>query len=131
MGKAKKKEGDIMQLQPGEKSILAYFQNRDSAQHAIEELKQMGIENVRLDQTSGFNRQTNYATSATSLSALTMGETGRLSNNFGPLLAADPAVSGMTDRSNPGSHNFLVTVLTNDTYLDQALQSLRYYGAQV
>lgn len=120
-----------MQLQPGEKSILAYFQNRDSAQHAIEELKQMGIENVRLDQTSGFNRQTNYATSATSLSALTMGETGRLSNNFGPLLAADPAVSGMTDRSNPGSHNFLVTVLTNDTYLDQALQSLRYYGAQV
>jgi hypothetical protein len=120
-----------MQLQPGEKSILAYFSNRDSAQQAMNELQQMGITDVRMDQTSGFNRQTNYATSATSLSALTMGEADRLANNFGPLLAADPAVSGMTDRSDPGSHNFLVTVITNDINLDQALQSLRNNGAQV
>ncbi|MEN6460760.1 MAG: hypothetical protein ABFC94_05230 [Syntrophomonas sp.] len=119
-----------MQLHPGEKSILAYFSNRDSAQQAMNELQQMGITDVRMDQTSGFNRQTNYATSATSLSALTMGEADRLTN-FGPLLAADPAVSGMTDRSNPGSHNFLVTVITNDVNLGQALQSLRNNGAQV
>lgn len=120
-----------MQLQPGEKSILAYFSNRDSAQQAMEELKQMGITDVRMDQTSGFNRPTNYATSATRLSSLTMGEEDRLAPNFGPLLAADPAVSGMTDRSNPGSHSFLVTAITNDINLAQALQSLRYYGAQV
>lgn len=120
-----------MQLQPGEKSILAYFANRDSAEHAMEELKQMGITDVRMDQTSGFNRHTNYATSATSLSVLTMGEAGRLLPAYGALLAADPAVSGMTDRSDPGSHNFLVTVITNDTNLEQALQSLRNYGAQV
>lgn len=120
-----------MQLQPGEKSILAYFAHRDSAQQAMEELKQMGITEVRLDQTTGFNRQTTYATSATRLSSLTMGETDRLAPHFGPLLAADPAVSGITDRSDPGSHNFLVTAITDEANLELALQTLRNYGAQV
>ncbi|MGI5921149.1 MAG: hypothetical protein ACOX6I_05370 [Syntrophomonadaceae bacterium] len=120
-----------MQLQPGERSILAYFANRDSAEQALKDLQQMGISNIRLDQTTGFNQRTNYATSATRLSSLTMGEYDRLAPDFGPLLAADPAVSGMTDRSDPGSHNFLVTVITDDTHVDQAIQTLHYYGAQV
>ncbi|MGB9826786.1 MAG: hypothetical protein ACPLRU_08935, partial [Desulfofundulus sp.] len=93
-----------MQLNSGERSILAYFPSSTKARRAIEELKAAGYETISLDRVSRFgvedNAEVNYAIAgrAETITGLTLFSAGTdsLSNSESRVLkAADPSVSGM------------------------------------
>jgi hypothetical protein len=117
-----------MQLQPGEKSILAYFANDLTAMQALDSLRSQGFLNVRLDPiTKTIKRR---GISAPYLSDLTGGDPYDRVNGHGPLLAADPAVSGLSSSETiPEVYSYLLTVVTDDQGLPNARESLLAYGA--
>ena len=127
-------------LNPGERSILAYFGSGDDAEKAVKKLKDMGYENVRLDRISryGVNNDDEYNNPimgrAETVTGLTLysANTGNLSNSDSRvLMAADPSVSGYADPDLAGGAAFLVTVVTNEDNLEQAEKVLKQHGAKV
>lgn len=118
-----------MQLQPGEKSILAYFTTDRNALQAVENLKSRGFMHVRVDSIARtFKKSRN--TSMSYLSDLTGGDTYDRINGHGPLLAADPACSGLSSTENtPEVYSYLVTVVTDYQGLSDAKASLIACGA--
>lgn len=120
-----------MQLQPGERSILAYFSSDTSALEAVERLKQKGITETQIDQVSRFPGGQTYGGSTLNISSMVMGDRN-YNHKFGPLLAADPAASGMgIEYDLPGGAAFLVTVVTSDSRVEEAVQVLKEHGATV
>ncbi|MGB9802252.1 hypothetical protein [Desulfofundulus sp.] len=131
-----------MQLNSGERSILAYFPSSTKARRAIEELKAAGYETISLDRVSRFgvedNAEVNYAIAgrAETITGLTLFSAGTdsLSNSESRVLkAADPSVSGMAahDYGTAGGRAFLVTVVTSEDRVRGAVDILEKHGAQV
>lgn len=119
-----------MQLQPGERSILAYFTNQDDALRAVAQLEAMGFTDARADRISNYTRM-GGAGVPTSISSLTAAsDNPEYYRSFGPLLAASPTVSGY---ANHESANFthMVALVTNHSQTDTALSILRNNGARV
>ncbi|HEX3010536.1 MAG TPA: hypothetical protein VHQ70_00675 [Syntrophomonadaceae bacterium] len=120
-----------MQLQPGEKSILAYFTTDQNAMQAVESLKSKGYTHIRLDSITrtgprSHNHNTPY------LSDLTGGDTYDRIRGWGPLMAADPAVSGLSSaESTPEVYSSMITLVTDETRLSEARESLMAYGGSV
>lgn len=120
-----------MQLPPGERSILAYFSSVSMAAAAVAALEEMGITEARIDQISRFPGNRTYGGSTNSLSSMVIGD-GGYDHKYGPLLAADPAASGMsTGYELPGGATYLVTVVTSNRLAEEAVQLLREHGAMV
>lgn len=119
-----------MRLQPGERSILAYFTNEDDALKAVTQLKSLGFTEARADRISNYTRMGGAAV-PTSISSLTTA-----SNNpedyrsFGPLLAASPVVSGYANNG-AGSFTHIIALVTDHTQSESALQVLKNNGARV
>lgn len=128
-----------MQLSPGERSILAYFPTSTTANEAIEALKEAGVAEAQLDRVSRFgvsydDNYNNPLNQANTLSGLTLYSTNK--DNFSDnderiLMSADPSVSGLASAGygTAGGKAFLVTVVTNEEQLDQAVQILKDKGA--
>ena len=118
-----------MQLAPGEKSILAYFTTDNYALQAVESLKSQGYIHVRLDAiTKPVPRSRTVGVAY--LSDLKGGSTSDRIKGHGPLIAADPAVSGLSSADNtPAVYSYLVTVVTDDHGLSGARESLLACGA--
>lgn len=119
-----------MKLNPGERSILAGFFQRTDAQAAMAELKQAGFAECQLDRISetGFETGADTRRIGTGGSSQTgpilYGHEGTLNDDIRPLLAAMPAVSGMAgevDQTAP----FLITIVTNDQRVEEALTIVR------
>lgn len=118
-----------MQLEPGEKSILAYFDTENSARQAAEGLRSQGFNQIRIDPLSSSFRKPRRTSSAY-LSALTIGAVESSNLSIGPLLAANPSVSGLSSGEDlMESYSYLVTVVTDDQSLAQARESLLANGA--
>lgn len=136
-----RKEGIIIQLEPGERSILAYFPSNDLAQKASQELRDKGYNTVQVDRISRYgvnnNPQINSAISGNALSnsGLTIfsSEAGDISTDERILLGSDPSVSGFsnTNYGTAGGKSFLVTVVTSEGSAEQASSILEKYGARI
>lgn len=116
-----------MQLQPGERSILAYFTSQEAASSAATQLKARGYNDIQLDRISNYTRMGTSPVSH-SISALTAaGDNPEHYRSYGPLLASSPVVSGL---SNNGAtyYTHMVTVVSDNLQFNQALAILRDYG---
>lgn len=130
-----------MQLEPGERSVLAYFPSTESAQRAAGELKSMGYNTVQVDRISRYgvenNSAINSAISGTeSLSSLTIfsSDAADFSDiNDRILRGSDPSVSGYGDAGYgvAGGKAFLVTVVTDQEGGDQAVRILEKHGGKI
>jgi len=120
-----------MQLQPGEKSILAYFTNQKDASNALSQLQALGYSESQINKISTYTRM-NTAVAPHSIAARTgAGESAEQYLSYGPLLAASTFVSGLTNNQEEPFCTHMVTVVTEDVNADIALQVLRNYGARV
>ncbi|SHJ40347.1 hypothetical protein SAMN02745219_02480 [Desulfofundulus thermosubterraneus DSM 16057] len=132
----------VMQLSPGERSILAYFPSSTRARRAMEELRSAGYDTISLDRVSRFGVEDDaeinnpIAGRAETITGLTLFSAGTdsLSNSESRVLkAADPSVSGMAayDYGTAGGRAFLVTVVTSEDKVQGAVDILEKHGAQV
>lgn len=129
-----------MQLEAGERSILATFASSDAAAAVAAKLRQTGFETVQVDRVSqwgnpAFERQLNnpIANEAVTQSGLVLfsGVDSRSSGDVGPLLAADPAVSGMSAGDRIEGRNTLLTVVTREERVREAVRIIEEGGGQV
>lgn len=131
-----------MQLQPGERSILAYFPSTNSAQRAMEELKSAGYETVQLDRVSRYGVNNNAeinnplagrAETNTGLTLFSAGTDSAMDVNERILKVSDPSVSGYgcEDYGVAGGKAFLLTVVTSENKVQQAVEIMEKHGAQV
>lgn len=129
-----------MQLPPGERSILAYFPTSTAARQAADALRGAGFGQPRIDRASrhgisfdtAYNNPINNATTITG-PTLYSDDSGALSDDVRVLLAADPSVSGYgnTDYGVAGGAAFLLTLVTTEDKVDQAVDIIKKYGGQV
>ncbi|GAB6179775.1 hypothetical protein JCM14036_10940 [Desulfotomaculum defluvii] len=129
-----------MTLPQGMRSILAYFPSSTKAEAAVQELKQMGINEVSLDRISRYgvsnDAAINNGLNAETLTGLTIfsANTSRLENNDSRvLMGADPSNSGIAAENYgvAGGKAFLVTVVTTDELGDRAFQVLKEHGGSL
>jgi len=125
-----------LQLKPGERSILSYFPTSNKAQQAGKELLSAGFKEIQIDRISryGFNADANYdnpINNADTLSGLTHFSADGESRNT--LLAADPSASGFGDRDHgtAGGQAFLLTLVTGDERVDEAVEIIKNHGGTV
>jgi hypothetical protein len=130
-----------MQLEPGERSVLAYFPSSDDARKAAEELKNMGYNTVQVDRISRYgtsiDSEVNYpvAGRAVSNTGLTLfsAEVGDIDVDERILRGSDPSVSGYGDNDYglAGGRAFLVTVVTDEGNADQVTGVLEKHGGKI
>lgn len=117
-----------MQLNPGEKSLMTYFFSEDKALMAMDSLQKSGFRDVQLSYVTEYP-QHKLKANPRYLSNKVLGN-GHYDQNYGPLLAADPSVSGISGQHDafiPAS--YLVTVVTSANDLETARQILQDYEA--
>lgn len=126
-------------LEPGERSILAYFGSGSDAEAAKEKLQSMGYEDVQVDRVSRFgaNYDDEYNNPimgrAETITGLTLysSNTDRLTkSDTRILMSSDPSVSGFAGTEPVGGEAFLVTVVTDDAGVEQAEKVLKQYGGK-
>jgi hypothetical protein len=123
-----------MQLNPGEKSILAYFHEAEQAQQAVQSLQAMGYHDLEITSLSPYSRRPLPRSSSSYLSSLVLGNRGDGEYNpgHGPLMAADPAVSGMSSPDPAVAEpTCLLTLVCSTEAAPAALEVLKQHGAQV
>lgn len=121
-----------MKLNPGERSILAGFMREPHAEAARTELQRAGITEVQLDRISEHGYETGADTRRPALGGGGTSQTGTvlsgaqraLDDDRRVLLAAMPAVSGMAGEV-PRDAPFLLTIVTNDQRVEEALAIVR------
>lgn len=121
-----------MQLQPGERAILAYFSDYDNARAAADVLKQVGYNEIRVEPIASHPASRKSHHSPSNLSSLTMNNSGA-NLAYGPLLAADPAASGISSAwyDPPGNLSIVLTLVCDDSLSSQAIELLKQYGALI
>ena len=127
-----------MQLQPGERSILASFPSSERAAKAARALEEAGFDTVQVDRVGKYggmidNRDLNnpVASQAVTVSGLTQlagDEFG--SRNAGPLVAADPAASGISGPPVDDAGVLLTAVVSEDE-VAQAAELIKRHGGRV
>ncbi len=117
-----------MQLNPGERSLLAYFTDKFHAKQALSALKQVGFSDIEINSLRSCSNKT---VSNSNLSSLVYGNSG-YDKSYGPLLAADPIVSGMSSRyeSNP-IHAYVLTMIIDNTNYQTAVNIIRQNGGTI
>lgn len=120
-----------MQLQSGEKSILAYFPTDTKAMEAQEVLNQQGFNETQIDRVSSYPNTSPYGSSTATLATMVLGNQA-YDELPSPLLASDPSASGMAGSHDlPGKTAFLLTLVTSEDKVNQAVQILKEHGASV
>ncbi|MBC7344361.1 MAG: hypothetical protein H5U03_02850 [Clostridia bacterium] len=131
-----------MRLQPGEKSILAYFPSIGKANQAIEQLKNNGFSNCQLERVSRYGTEfdpsmdnpiSTQATNQTSLSLYSSDSGPLAGDDSRVLLGADPSVSGtgLTDYGLAGQEAYLVTVVSSEKRIEQARAIIEKCGGKL
>jgi hypothetical protein len=132
----------IMKLDPGERSILGYFPSSNKAQKAMDDIKALGIEVVALDRVSRYGVDNNseinnpIAGQAETGTGLTLfsADTDRYSDSDSRvLMGADPSNSGMANSGYgiAGGKAFLVTVVTNESKVEEVVKVMKQHDGYV
>lgn len=125
------------------RSILATFPSTTQARKAVEALKEAGYRHVQIDRVSEYpsppsqpanpefnNPVAGLATSNTGLSLYSSDHL--MDDDARPLVAADPAVSGMAGTHEiVGGRNVLVTVVCPEGKVDEAVRIIKERGGWV
>jgi len=131
-----------MKLNHNERSILATFPSSTKARAARDDLAEAGVEEVQIDRLSrygvDYNAQMNnpLAGQADTLTGLVLHSADtdqRYGGDARVLLAADPSVSGYSrlGYGMAGGMGFLLTAVTDETKLDQAVDIIKQHGGTV
>jgi hypothetical protein len=129
-----------MQLPPGQRSILSYFDSSTLAEKARQALKDAGFDETRVDRVSRYGaandaHYSNPLNRATTITGPTLfgGDKEEMDADTRVLLAADPSVSGYGDANYgvAGGKAFLLTIVTGEKRVDQAVDILKQHGGQV
>lgn len=130
-----------MQLEPGERSILAYFPSGETARQAAEALRNEGFNETRVDRVSRYgttadahiNNPINRAVTGTGPTLYSDGTGEELSDSGRVLLAADPSVSGIGNYNYgvAGGKAFLLTIVTTEQKIGKAEDIVSRFGGTV
>ncbi len=131
-----------MQLNPGEKSLLAYFPSSTKAQSAKAALEAAGYSIIQVDRVSryGSTYDTKYnnpiagqALNQTGLTIFSADASPSGGADARVLMAADPSNNGMASEGYglAGGNAFLVTVVTHTDHMDKAREILREHGGNI
>lgn len=128
-----------MKLNPGERSILAYFDSGTRAEAAEHLLRQAGFTEVQFDQVGryGYDEEPNRNRPAiaggepSEVTAVLYGNERAMTQDVRVLLNATPSASGMAGVQEEGWRNFLVTVVTTDDRVDEAVKLIQENGGRV
>ncbi len=128
----------MVTLNPGERSILATFASSNEAKQAMQALQRAGFGTVQMDTVSKYPSEPDahynnpLTGQAANLSALTLNGAGGGSGDAGPLMAADPAASGLAQGGDlAGYDSFLLTLVTDESRVREAVSLLKDNGAEV
>lgn len=126
-----------MKLPEGDRSILATFTSWNVAEEAAQDLKAAGFDVVQLDRVTRYghneNREYNDPVrgQANTLSGLTqLSGDDFAAGNAGPLIAADPAASGMSGEMVDEQGVLLTTVVSTDQ-VQNAVRIIEQRGGRV
>lgn len=127
-----------MQLQPGERSILATFESWPAAEEAKQALLASGFETVQLDRTGdgGYDVEVNSSRpvfgDVTSQTAVLYDApaTRLLGDDVRRVRAAFPEVSGMAGDLTARGHGVLLTAVVSEERLQEALGIIRQHGGR-
>jgi hypothetical protein len=129
-----------MNLEKGERSVLASFQFSNAAEKAAQKLVESGYNNVQVDRISrygattdaNYNNPINNAGSNTGVSIYSK-SAGDVSEDARVLMAADPSVSGYgnVDYGVAGGEGFLLTVVIPDQEVARAENIIRENGGKL
>jgi hypothetical protein len=119
-----------------ERNILAYFNTIEQAEHIVNQLKNMGISDFQIDRVHRYPEGTadNLMSPVTgqigSLSDLTIGD---ISGDVGPLTAADPSASGMSDggQSSITGRDVLLAAIVDESQFEQLRNEIRSQGGLI
>lgn len=119
-----------MQLQPGERTVFAYFADENTARAAAAVLKQSDYNEIRIDPIS-YSPTSNISRrySQTRLSSMTLNNSGA-DLAYGPLMVADPTASGMSGSfDSAASASIILTLVCPESARPGAVEILKQYGA--
>jgi len=130
-----------VQLEPGEKSFLAYFPTSKAAERAADELKKAELGTVQVDRISRYeanidshyNNPINRAVSISGPTIYSDSNGENLNQSERVLLAADPSASGIGDKDYgvAGGRAFLLTIVTSKEKAGQAESIINAHGGKV
>ncbi|MCL6636178.1 MAG: hypothetical protein K6T29_10535 [Peptococcaceae bacterium] len=130
-----------MRLDPGERSILAYFPTGEAAREAAGELNGAGLGFSQVDRVSRYgttmdpqsNNPINLAVTGTGPTLYSDSAGEELSDAERVLLAADPSVSGYGSPGygTAGGLAFLLTLVTPGDNVDRAVEIIKRHGGTV
>ncbi|NLB88177.1 MAG: hypothetical protein GX790_02970 [Syntrophomonadaceae bacterium] len=129
-------------LEKGERSILAYFSSSANAEKALKELKKAGIPidegSIAIDRISRYDMRMNNEINSPINSAVTLSGPVLYSSSSpdegpNPLLAASDSVSGIgnPDAGAAGGTSFLLTVVTREEIVEEAIKIIKENGGRV
>lgn len=119
-----------------ERSILSYFATSRQALGAEKILKELGYKTLQIDRVSSYptglpdpTMHNPVSGQIRSQSNLVLG--AELGDDAALLASADPSVSGMSANYMPGNYSFLLTVVTEDERVKQAVAVIKKHGGFV
>lgn len=126
-----------MKLEPGEHTLMATFESGPQAEEALEALKVAGYSEVQMDRIGKFGRKPDVneerpaiAGKETSLANATLSPDA-IDGNTRILLAATPEASGMSAPGGPDVPPFLVTIVTSNDRVQQAVDIIHKHHGRV
>lgn len=131
-----------MQLPEGERSIFAFFPSSTRASNASKEIIQAGLitdsDSISVDRVSSYGVSYNHelnnpVNNARTVSGLTLYGASSGGDGPDPLLAATDSASGMAadGAGMAGGEAFMLTVVTADENVEQAVAIIKNYGGRV
>lgn len=129
-----------MKLSPGERSIFAYFPSPEAAQKAATALQHAGFDTLQIDRISRHGVEANASLDnplnrSLSIAGPTIysdrGET--MSDSERVILASDPSSSGYgdTEAGTAGGKAFLLTLVTPEDSVAEAVKIIKNHGGEV
>lgn len=113
-------------------TVIGYFHTLKEAQQTAKGLRQQGYSGVSVDIVDKFNdgrnaeRNSPLGPAVLSLSSLVLSSGDSITSpELGPLLAADPMVSGMGGFEEIADANYMLTVVTNEERVDEVRQFIK------
>lgn len=119
-----------------ERNILSYFASSSQAEKAEAELRRLGYDIVQVDRINRYPTgqlgDTLYNPMSGQISSLTNLVLGTsLPDDAAILAGSDPSVSGMSANDMPGRYPFILTVVTENEQVEQAVQVIKQHGGYV
>jgi len=120
----------------GERSILSYFPSSRQANQAKQALVQLGYDVVQVDRISRYPEARLDEQGYNPLAAQIASQSNLVLDTAWPddaalLASSDPSVSGMSGDGVPGKYPFILTVVTDNEAVEQAVEVIKKYGGSV